>query len=82
MKTKQFSLESGCQVSFLWEGILTTMDNLFLFGAGMIVTLISGFGVIVYAMTPPSYEKPPKKPEPDIDLGSHDSEVKKVNSDL
>jgi len=48
----------------------------------MIVTLISGFGVIVYAMTPPSYEKPPKKPEPDIDLGSHDSEVKKVNSDL
>ena len=37
----------------------------------MIVTLISGFGVIVYVMTPPSYEKPPKKPEPDIDLGSH-----------
>ena len=46
------------------------MDNFILFVCGLSVTLVSAFGVIVYVMTPPYYEKPPKKPEPDIDLGA------------
>jgi len=47
------------------------MDNIVLFCCGLVVTLIAAFGIIIYAMTPPPYEKPLKKPEPDIDLGSH-----------
>ena len=47
------------------------MDNFVLFVCGLAVTLISGLGVIIYVMSPPSYEKAIKKPEPDIDLGSH-----------
>ena len=46
------------------------MDNFYLFICGLVVALVSGFGVIIYAMTPQTYEKPPKKPEPDIDLGA------------
>lgn len=46
-----------------------------LFICGLSVTLVSAFGVIVYVMTPPSYEKPTKKPEPDIDLGGSKSKI-------
>jgi hypothetical protein len=51
------------------------MDNFILFVLGLTVTLISAFGVIVYAMTPPSYEKPSKEPEPDIDMGAFGTKV-------
>ena len=46
-----------------------------LFVCGLSVTLISAFGVIVYVMTPPSYDKPPKKPEPDIDMGASKTKI-------
>lgn len=46
------------------------MDNFYLFIFGLTVTLVSGLGVVIYVMSPPSYEKQPKKPEPDIDLGA------------
>ena len=51
------------------------MDNFVLFVCGLSVTLISAFGVIVYVMTPPSYEKQTKKPEPDIDLGASKTKI-------
>lgn len=51
------------------------MDNFYLFICGLVVALVSGFGVIIYVMTPPSYEKTLKKPEPDIDLGAAESKI-------
>lgn len=51
------------------------MDNFYLFICGLVVSLVSGFGVIIYAMTPSSYEKPIKKIESDIDLGAVKSKI-------
>ena len=49
------------------------MDNFALFICGLVVTLMSGMGVIIYAMTPPT-EKKLREPEPDIDLGAFHTE--------
>jgi energy-converting hydrogenase Eha subunit G len=46
MKIKQSLLEYGFLASFAWEDIL--MNNMLLFAAGLIITLVSGMGVIVY----------------------------------
>lgn len=55
------------------------MNDIFLFCCGIGVTLITGFGVIVYAMTPPSYQKIKiKLPEPDIDLGAAKSVLTEI----
>ena len=57
------------------------MNNMALFFCGLIVTLISAMGVIVFAMTPPKPVSVPRKPEPDIDLGAHVVVAKKLDED-
>jgi hypothetical protein len=52
------------------------MPNIALFVCGLIVTLVSGMGVLIY-MTSLGYKEKKKYPvEPDIDLGSTTIELK------
>jgi hypothetical protein len=49
-KPKQFSWEFGSPAYFVWGDILT-MNNFALFVCGIVVTLISGMGVLVYMVS-------------------------------
>jgi hypothetical protein len=58
------------------------MPNPVLFVCGLIVTLVSGMGVLIY-ITSLGYKEKKKYPvEPDIDLGAHDIDAKKLKSSL
>lgn len=77
MKIKQSLWEYGFPAFFAWEDIL--MNNIFLFAAGLVITLISGMGVIVY-VTSMSYAVREEKRKFPEDLKSHKVKTKKVDS--
>ena len=56
------------------------MPNLLLFGAGLIVTLVSGMGILIYMTSLGYKEKKKHLAEPETHSGSHQIDEKKVES--